>query len=284
MPCQIIFFRLPLRSIRGMKRACWIWARRMGRLGSLIAFMGSFTSPLTYAQTQPLSPPSPTAPTQTNRVDQPEDEDYAGSPFTRYGEFNESNDEEADTRFFQQGRFFGVSLGLGMQTASGNRGALWQGGFPVVDFKLHYWFDFNFALDLGFFTAQHYFDTTVQSLGHVDVNLLHLGVDLKYYFNTHNLSAPISFASPYILVGAGSFSKTQNSNTAQTQDNDTSIGVSLGGGLEFVIDPRKLYFELEGKCHVVTFKDTFTTNFQPMGLSNLTGSFFTLTGNILLTW
>jgi hypothetical protein len=236
-------------------------------------------------------PPSPNAPAGASegkpaaegRTNKPEDEDFSGTPFTEYGEFNEGVEEEADARFFKYGRFFGVSLGLGFQFVDGFRGALWQGGFPMFDFKLHYWFDFNVALDLGFFTAQHYFDTTAQNLGHVDINMLHVGLDIKYYFDTKNLSAPISFANPYILLGAGSFSKTQNSNTQQTQDNDISMGISGGGGLEFAITPKKTYFTVEAKMHVVTFKDTYTTIYQPT-LTNLTGFFYTFSGSILFTW
>ena len=154
----------------------------------------------------------------------------------------------------------------------------------MVDVKLHYWFNFNVALDLGFFTVSHYYNTTVQSLGHVDANIFHVGVDIKYYFDTKNLSAPISFANPYLTLGAGSFSKTENSVSQQTQDADNSLGVSGGGGLEFAIVPKKTYFELEAKIHVVSFKDTYTTRFQSVGLPNLTGNFYTVTGNLLFTW
>ena len=84
---------------------------------------------------------------------QPEEEDFSSSPFTEYGEFNEEQDEAADTKFFQYGRLFGVSLGLGFEGVTGNRGLLWQGGFPMIEMKVHYWFDFNVALDLGFANA-----------------------------------------------------------------------------------------------------------------------------------
>jgi Outer membrane protein beta-barrel domain len=213
-----------------------------------------------------------------------EDDDFYNTPFTEYGEFNESKVEDEDTKFFQYGRFFGVSLGAGFEFVDGNRGALWQGGFPVVDFKVHYWFDFNLALDLGFFTAQHFFDTTIQNIGHVDVNIFHVGIDVKYYFDTQNLSAPISFANPYLLIGAGDFSKTLNYTTQNVQDKDDSLGVSFGAGLEFAISPRKTYLEIEGKMHLVTFKDTYSTQFSSLGLNDLTGRFYTISANILFTW
>src|SRR4051812_45090894 len=77
----------------------------------------------------------------------PEEDDFSTTPFTEYGEFNNQEaEEEEDTKFFQYGRFFGLSIGFGTQGVTGNRGQLWQGGFPMVEFKLHYWFDFNIAM------------------------------------------------------------------------------------------------------------------------------------------
>ena len=232
------------------------------------------------------APPSASTPPSTSdpKSTHSEEEDFSNSPFLEYGQFMDPEEEEADARFFQFGRFFGVSLGLGFEFIDGNRGALWNGGFPVVDFKLHYWFDFNIALDLGFYTATHYYQNDVQSLGHVDVNMLQVGVDLKYYFNTRNLSAPITFANPYVAFGAGMFSKTQNSINQQAPDNDVSLGVNGGFGMEFVMNPKKVYFVVEAKIHVVSFKDTSTTIFQPVGLQNLSGNFYTTTGSILFTW
>lgn len=217
-----------------------------------------------------------------SKTNKPEDDDYSTTPFTEYGEFNETNEEEADAKFFQFGRFFGVSIGMGFQFIDGNRGSLWQGGFPVVDFKIHYWFDFNVGLDLGFYTASQFYNTTVQGKGHVNVNWLRVGLDIKYYFPTKNLSAAISFANPYILLGVGSFSKTENSNATQIPDTDASLGISGGAGFEFVVSPKKTYFELEFKANLVTFRDTFTTLYP--NLANLTGNFYTITGSLLFTW
>jgi hypothetical protein len=262
-------------------------ANRIVAVGEAMSLTRVFllTALATLALAQPLlAAESSGKSSEGGKTTTPQDEDFSNSPFTEYGEFNEISEEETDARFFQYGRFFGVSLGLGFEFIDGNRGALWQGGFPMVDFKVHYWFDFNFALTLGFFTANHFFDTTVQNLFHVDANLLHLGIDLKYYIPTSHFSAPISFANPFLVTGFGSYAKTQNSNTQQTQDQDSSVGVSLGAGLEFAISPKKAYFQLEGKVHIVRFKDTFTTNFRSIGLENLTGNFYTFTGNFLFTW
>ncbi|MGK5090106.1 hypothetical protein WDW86_21355 [Bdellovibrionota bacterium FG-2] len=223
---------------------------------------------------------------KTPKVYQSEEDDFATTPFTEYGEFNEQADEDADTKFLQFGRFFGVSLGLGAEGITGNRGLLWNGGFPLLDFKVHYWFDFNFAIDIGFFTVTHFYETTEELGGHVDVPVFHIGADLKYYFDTKNLSAALSFANPYVLIGIGNFSKTENSYSKGTSDPDSGFGMSAGGGLEFVLKARKTYLEIEGKVHLVNFKDTHTGVFNNdfNRLDDLTGVFYTVSANLLFTW
>src|SRR5688572_16869261 len=84
-------------------------------------------------------------------------DEFSETPYTRYGEFNEDEDEAEATTFFQYGRFFGVSAGLGFQGVTGNRGLFWRGGFPTLALKVHYWFSFIFALDLEFTTSAHSF-------------------------------------------------------------------------------------------------------------------------------
>lgn len=245
------------------------------------AFTSIFKSALVLAA---VSLWSAAALAEDSKTLKPEEDDFSSTPFTNYGEFNEEEEEAADTRFFQYGRFFGVSIGVGYEGVSGNRGILWQNGFPMVDFKVHYWFDFHFALDLGFFTAPHFYE--VQSTGeHVDITMIWVGVDLKYYFDTSNLSAAISFANPFLLLGAGSFTKSQTSVTQGTTDSEGAFGLSAGAGLEFAVKPKKIYFQLEGKIHLATFNDTYTSAFQSTAsIENLTGFFYTFTGNLLFTW
>jgi hypothetical protein len=218
------------------------------------------------------------------RTLQPEEDDHSSTPFTEYGEFNEEAEEAADTKFFQYGRFFGVSLGFGYQGIAGNRGLLYQGGFPAVDFKVHYWFDFNVALDLGIYTATHFFDIPSQG-EHVDVRLLQAGLSIKYFFDTKNLTAAISFANPYLLVGFGSYTKTETSTLEEQTDPDTVVGLNAGGGLEFAVRPRKTYFQIEGRLHFPQFKDTFLGRFKgATGIEDLSGAFYTVVGSILFTW
>lgn len=227
-------------------------------------------------------------PAPNGRTLSPEEDDFSSTPYTNYGEFNNQEaEEEADEQFFQYGRFFGLSLGLGYEPVLGNRGLLWQGGFPAVEFKLHYWFDFNFALTIDVYSVNHFFNDPNPQIGHTDINLVHLGLELKYYFDTKDLSSTISFANPYITAGVGPYTKTQTSAGIGTPDSDTAIGLDLGAGLEFAISPKKVYFEFEGRIHIVQFKDTFTTDFQAAnegGIQDLTGQLVTFTGAVLFTW
>ncbi|MCM2322483.1 MAG: porin family protein [Oligoflexia bacterium] len=224
---------------------------------------------------------------KTDRTLTPEEDDFADTPFTEYGEFNEEAEEASETKFFQYGRFFGVSLGLGYEGATGNRGLLWKAGMPVFDFKVHYWFDFNMALDLGITTVRHSYETSDANGRHVDVNLVRMGLDLRYYFDTKNMSAPISFANPFVLLGIGSYAKSEVASIdTSSVSSDSAFGVAAGGGLEFILSPRRSFFQIEGKVHLPEFKDTNldTFNSDPNYLPDLNGMIYTVTGNLLFTW
>lgn len=220
----------------------------------------------------------------TPRTQIPEEEDFKDTPYTGYGEFNEQEEEDDSARFFQFGRFFGVSIGGGVNGVTGNRGALYQGGVPAVEFKLLYWFDFNFALEMGITSTKHFYDSSNPARGHADISLTRLGLDLRYSLPIQDLSAPITFANPYLVLGGGSFSKTESFRDQGVVDSDTGVGLSVGAGLEFTLWPRKAYAGLSARYHMVTFKDTYTTDFTTDSLQDLTGGFYTLTGSVLFTW
>ena len=253
------------------------------RLGPVLALSLLMVNAPSISFGAPPSPPAPRvgAPASAEPL-KPEDEDLKGTPYTEYGEFNEQNEEDSYTRFLQFGRFFGVSVGGGMVGVTGNRGNLYNGGFPSFELKLHYWFDFDFALEMSVSSASFYWET--QSRGRVDTSLLRVGLDLKYYIPVYNLAAPITFANPFLTFGFGSFRKSDTFQLQEVIDNDSSVGLGFGGGLEFVMSPRKSYFYLSGKLHLVNFKDTFTTTYQLEDIPDLTGQFFTFTAGVLFTW
>jgi hypothetical protein len=206
------------------------------------------------------------------------------SPYLQYGDFNMDEDEDSDTQYFQYGRFFGLSLGLGYESATGDRGELYQPAFPRVDIRMHYWFDFNFAMDLGIYFANHQY--TVGS-STTSVKLIGYGIDFKYYFETANSASAITFANPYLLIGVGAISKTQSSATDANPDTDSTLSVSVGAGLEFPIVYKKTYFSLEARYSTESFSDATTVDQSittARGLTDLSGGFFSAIGQFMFVW
>lgn len=225
------------------------------------------------------------------RTVQPEEDDYKPTPYTSFGEFSDE-DEAEDTKFFQYGRFFGVSLGLGYEGATGNRAKLYTGGLPAFSVRVHYWFDFNFALTLGIYSAKHQYTGFVTGTSGAvtdknDVNFFEFGSELRYYFDTRDSTAAVTFAGPFLLVGVGSYSKSQT-NTASpgVTDKFSTFGLSFGGGLEFPLRPRKTYLNLEAKAHAVSFDNdalSVTTTGNKV-VSDTSGMLFTFMASILFTY
>jgi len=202
------------------------------------------------------------------------------TPYLEYGDFSMNEDDDADTLYFQYGRFFGVSLGLGYETATGNRGLLYAPAFPRFDLKVHYWFDFQLAMNLGIFFASHTFEDS----GINTVKLIGYGVDLKYYFDVRNASAALTFSNPFLIAGVGSISKTQSKAISAAPDTDSTFSVNFGAGLEFPIAHKKTYFILEGRYHTQSFIDSNEPAYQSKGIADLSGGFFTFMAHILFSW
>ncbi|MBI3555720.1 MAG: outer membrane beta-barrel protein [Deltaproteobacteria bacterium] len=200
-----------------------------------------------------------------------------------------SEDEAQDEKFFQFGRFFGVGLGVGSTTATGNAGKLYQGGFPTVAFRIDYWFDFQFALRLEVENSKHNYNVAPDGL--TDVNLFRVMFKVKYYFDTRDLSAPITFVGPHLILGAGYYTRTDNvgsgngdASTAGSVQAQNAIGFSFGGGLELTLKPKKTYLQLEAMMHSVQFGDDFDPKFKAAGIPDRTGSWVEASIGLMWTW
>jgi hypothetical protein len=208
-------------------------------------------------------------------------------PFSEYGEFDNNEDEESDERFFQFGRFFGLGLGFGMTTASGNAGLLYQGGFPTLELKLDYWFNFFFALQVNVQNSKHNYDRPEH--GPTDVNLFRTLFQLKYYFDTNNLAAPVTFVSPHLIAGGGYYSRTDNigagAGTGSSQIvSYSAFGFNGGGGLELTITPKRTYIQFEGLVHFAQFADNLSHEFADSGVPDRTGPWLTGMVSVMFTW
>jgi hypothetical protein len=238
------------------------------------------------ALAQQAGPPGTGAPPPKEEKKAPtkREEDFSTTPWTEYGEFNEEEEEVADTRFFQFGRFFGASIGAGVGGALGNRGLLWQGGFPSVDLKIHYWFDFNLAMDLGFNQASFFYERLTLS-ERVDIRTNFFGASVKYYIPTQDLSSAIGFAGPYFLIGVASYTKDEVSSLNQGTTSDSQFGFNAGAGLEFVLSHRKVYLSLEGRAHSVPYLDSTSKDFiTSNGITDLSGLIWNTSVGLLFTW
>lgn len=178
---------------------------------------------------------------------------------------------------------FGLSIGLGTQSITGNRGTLWKQDSPIYEIQLYYWLIPQLAFNIEAYTVKNYYKTAAPDIGRVNVDMIHVGLGTKYYFDLNSITSSLSFISPYVLFNIGTYNKTENSLTEQTQDADSSLGYSLGAGLRLALRQSVAYFELEGRYHAInSFKDTKTTRFESLGLNNLSGQFLSITGSILL--
>jgi hypothetical protein len=241
---------------------------------AVVALLASFwggNPALAYDPTSGPTPP-PKDPAATG-------DEYSETPFTKFGEFTDDDEEAENTAFFQYGRFFGFSAGGGYQGVTDNRGLLWKGGFPLVTFKIHYWFSFNFALQIEFSTVPHNYNAGQST----SITMTKFGVDFRYYFDTTHASGAVTFASPFLLFGGGAFTKTEVAGS--TVEQEGTFGVNLGAGLQFPISHRKIYFDLETKFIFVPFADRDSADFNVTnGIPNLQGVFYNITGSVVFTW
>jgi hypothetical protein len=216
------------------------------------------------------------------------DENISG-PYSEYGEFDSEADEAADEKFFQFGRFFGVGIGAGSTVATGNAGRIYQGGFPTLDFRLAYWFDFNFAFQLGVQNSKHQYDLEPDGL--TAVNNFRILFEFKYYPDTRNLSAPITFIGPHLIAGGGYYQRTDNIGSGESNPQNVGVvqaenafGFNFGAGLEFTLQPKKSFLQIEGMMHLVQFGDHFDTKFRSAGINDRSGAWVSVIAALLFTW
>ena len=183
---------------------------------------------------------------------------------------------------------FGFSLGLGALNATGNRGALWTSSNPMYDLAFYYWLTPELTIDLEGFTASNSFETSGSNGGRVKVDVKHVEFGTRYYGDLHALLSRVTpgFISPFAAVGMGLYSMTQASLfQAASEPADTQLGMALGAGLKFDIAPRTLALELLGRWNSVTFKDTYSSQFQASnGLADLTGQLVSWNANVLVSF
>lgn len=205
---------------------------------------------------------------------QAQDGDDSYDPFADYSEFDQASEEEADINFFRNGRFLTVGLVVGQRAFTQDMAKIYSGG-TTYGLYLSYFFDLRLAFQFGFKTADNAYqiDTNGGSdSGNVNTTLM--SIDLKYYFNTQNVTKGLANLNPYILGGFSQAQRTLQIAGGTGYARDSAMGVDVGLGIEIPLLRRKAYFGFQGTYHMLNFPDEskpiqltngFTTSVYPRG-------------------
>ncbi len=194
---------------------------------------------------------------------QTSDVDEAFDPFSDYNEFELDAEEEADINFFKNGRYLTLGMQLGYR---GFTDGFAQAYSPnaVYGVQFSYFFDIQIAGSIGFSMGDH--NIQFQSFTNVEltkvsktytgsVNIQTIDLNVKYYFNTQNVTKGLADLNPYIIVGAGNYKRTYNLSEEVTAPPDSVIGFKMGVGLEIPLMRHRAYLGLQAAYHYVQFPD-----------------------------
>ncbi|MEK6627761.1 MAG: hypothetical protein AABY53_03975, partial [Bdellovibrionota bacterium] len=166
--------------------------------------------------------------------------DEGFDPFSDYNETEQNAEEEADINFFKNGRFLTLGLLLGYR---GYTDGLSQGytASPAWGFQFSYFFDLQLATSLSYSISdspvefKSFNDANFTSVSEVytgTVNIQNLNLNIKYYFNTENVTRGLAELNPYMLFGVGLYTRTYNLAKALNLQPDKPVGFTLAGGIE----------------------------------------------------
>lgn len=178
-------------------------------------------------------------------------------PFSDYSEFEENSEEESDTNFFHNGRFFSLALNLGYESFTNVLGQLYQPGLNYGVF-LTYFFDLRFGFQVGYMTGSHIesiVDARTTTTYSGTLTLQHFEFDGKYYFNTQNVTKGLGAFNPYLLLGFSYYTRTQSFVTANVYSQDSAPGVQGAIGVEIPFMKNKMYFGAQLMYSIINFAD-----------------------------
>jgi hypothetical protein len=175
-------------------------------------------------------------------------------PFADFSEFEDSAEEEADINFFLNGRFLTLGFLLGSRGFTQDLDTLY-GKAPTFGLFLSYFFDLRFAIQISFLTGDHAFHMNAASPLNGNVSYTSLGIDLKYYLNTQNVTRGLAELNPYFIGGFSHVQRTVVLENEDKFDKQTPMALDLGLGIEIPMMRNKMYFGLQGMYQLVTFKD-----------------------------
>jgi len=193
------------------------------------------------------------------------DGDDAYDPFADYSEYEESSDEEADINFFRNGRLLTVGFIGGYRGWTDNLGLIYSDDLSLGLF-LSYFFDLRFALQFGVLNSSHSLEArgpTETILG--TVALTDISFNLKYYFNTQNVTRGLADLNPYVIGGFSHVMRTVSYDGVSTVQKDTAFGFDLGAGIEVPMMRNKMFLGGQAMYQLINFPDENKTLRQSDG-------------------
>ena len=193
----------------------------------------------------------------SNDKDEPQTID-AYDPFIDYTEFERTQMEKQDVRFFQEGRLFSISAVLG-------------GKFFTNTMSQHLWPNINYGLQVGiflnllfcvqFYALLSYHPFILQNTSAIDVSgffeFYGGGLDLKYYVDTEKLIRPLAFLNPYFIFGFSTIRRNVRNVGPQSIESQ-GYGFRAGGGIEINLS-RKFFIGLHGDFNFIHFAEESQT-------------------------
>jgi len=210
-----------------------------------------------------------------------EELNIGGDIFQDFNEDIEATQVMEDERFYRYARFFGVNIGIGTTTFTDNRGLAYSDSFPSYNFSLLYFMDFKNAFVLGVEFSKHVMiiDTFVKAsdsakIGIVDTSLLRPYIGFRYYVDTSDLGTAITYSTPYFVGRLEYWYQTNTFPELESFDDESGggLGTSIGFGLEFPIEIKKTYLNIEFLYHVVNFFDKYTQDYREIPAADVVDS------------
>jgi hypothetical protein len=230
-----------------------------------------------------------------------------GDIFSDFNEDLEAAQVMEDERFYRYSRFFSVNIGIGATTFTGNRGLAYTDSHPSYALTLMYFLNFQNVFIMGFEYSKHtmFIDTHVNGssneiVGAVETSFLRPFFGFRYYIDTSDLGTAITYSNPYFVGRMEYWYQTNKypENENFSDEEGGGIGTGFGMGLEFPVELKKSYFNIEFMYHTANFFDKHTMDYRQIedpthdsatypstyGYDDLTGDVITFFTSYNISW
>jgi hypothetical protein len=116
-----------------------------------------------------------------------------------------------------------------------------------------------------------------------NVGMTDLSFNLKYYFNTQNVTRGLADLNPYVLGGFSQILRTRTYDHLPDEVvKDSAFAFNVGAGLEIPMMRNKMYFGVQGMYSLINFADEnkFTRDEFNVQVVKPSGDSYTLVGII----